>query len=262
MGRHYGAILSHVPLDYGDTLEEIGQHLVQKRQEFVDLFQRWRLGPLEFDDSSALIDQLERRLVGFVHDCCALPNRTPNQLMPTVKLIARNPSDFLRNMNRYDPEATALVYSAFGDVSEENRKELEEFEWGRGPAPQLEEIAKAASEVLAYLRGLTRQRSRRGGQHLVLQGSLVWDLARIFIGYGGRVTQINRWVDTRSPEYFSEDAPFPAFLELVLPPVRPLAAKAGFRMQSTRSMTIRVLKDGVRTGPKPAALGQPFRPSI
>jgi hypothetical protein len=250
MSRHYKAITNHVSLDYGAALDEIEVYLDGKGEELKALFLRWKLRVFEFDDREALIAQLKRRLTGFALDCDALPMRTPHQLRATVKVIARRPQAFLNDVGRYDPEAAARVYGAYAAVSDENHARLEKFEWGTGPAPPAGAIADAAHKVLSDLEVEMQRIACIGGQPLVLQHGLAHDLARIFRNFGGRTSRVIRYYGQRSPTHV-EDGPFFGFLEIVVPPVRPFAERAGFRLKSTRSM-VEMARKGLavdETGP-------------
>jgi hypothetical protein len=235
MPRHYKAITNHVPIDYGADLNAIELYFNGKRNEFEPLFKFWNLRPLEFDDCGALVDQLKRRVTGFALDCNALPMRTPRQLTATVKAIARKPEAFLDDVGKYDPEAAARVYGAYAVLSDEHYACLEQFEWGKGPAPPAGAIAMAAEKVLGDLEAERRQISCVGGQPLILQTEFAQDLARIFRNFGGRTSRVIRYDGAKSPTYF-EDGPFYGFLEIVVPPARPFAERAGFRLRSIRSL--------------------------
>lgn len=235
MPRHWKAITNHVPMDFGHDLDEIVAYFADRDREFVSVFERWKLRPLQFDEVGPLIAQLRRRLIGFALDCNALPLRTPQQLMATVKAIAKDPRTFLERVGQYDPEAVARVYGAYAGKSDERRKTLEDFEWGKGPPPPVEDIVVAANAVRARLEAELRKTSHRGGQELVLQIELILDLARIFENHGGRIKRITRLDPERRPEYV-EYGPFHDFLGIVVPPARASARRAGFRMQSIRSL--------------------------
>lgn len=246
MPRHYNAITDHVPIEYDSDLDEITAYFRAHAEDLRGLFERWALRPLESDDGDALIEQLNRRVTGFALDCNALPLRTPRQLMATVKAIRIDPEAFLRDVGRYDPEAVARVYGAYASVSVVNRTQLAGFEAGLGPAPRPDEIAAAAANILGDLEAEARAVSRVGGQPLTLQQNLAHDLARIFKNFGGRVTRVTRFYPDARPQYI-ETGPFHDFLELVLPPARPFAERAGFRLKSIRSLVSSVLKDRSKT---------------
>ena len=237
MPKHYKPIVGHKPAVSVAELDAIEDHLENIRGELKDLFERWKLKKMDFDDWGPFISQIKRRLIEFVLHCDALPLRTPRQLIPTVRVIANDPCAFLENVGRYDPEAAAGVYGAFANRSAQHYSQLEKFEWGSGPAPAAEEIANAAHFFLAQLQEEARLFSRRGGQRLLLQQELARDLRRIFVQAGGRVTRVVRFNLDRTSEE-NEDGPFHAFLRLVLPPVRPFATRAGFRMTSIRILVI------------------------
>ena len=229
------AITNHAPMDFGHDLDEIQAYLTERADDLVAIFQRRKLRPLEFDEVGPLIAQLQRRLIGFAFDCNALPLRTPRQLIPTVKAIAKDPATFLARVGEYDPEAVARIYGAYAGDSEERRKILEDFEWGKGDPPPVEAIVLAAKKVLADLEAEKRKTSHQGGQTLVLQNALILDLARIFENHGGRLSRNTRFVAQKLPESV-EDGPFHDFLGIVVPPVRASAERAGFRMRSIRSL--------------------------
>ena len=89
MPRHYKAITDHVPIDYESDLNAIEQYFEGKGKDLEALHARWKLRPLEFDDSAALVEQLKRRIVRFALDCNANPQRTPLQLIATAKSYPR-----------------------------------------------------------------------------------------------------------------------------------------------------------------------------
>ncbi|WP_421693936.1 hypothetical protein [Aestuariivirga sp.] len=222
-------------MNYCNDLDEIDLYFTGRDKEFVSLFERWKLRLLEFDDCAALIAQLRRRLTDFALNCNAMPLRTPRQLMPTVRAIAESPLVFLEHVGNYDPEAVARVYGAFIGDSVERSKVLEDFEWGKGPPPDLEAIAEAVVKVVNELALEISDASHRGGQRLVLQNELILDLAGIFESFGGKIVRITRFDPQRQPSYV-EDGPFHQFLKIVVPPARASARRAGFRMQSIRSL--------------------------
>lgn len=244
MARDYKALTAHAPIDYQDDLDAVSSYFEGKDNEFLFIFERWNLRRREYDDVEALIDRVTQRLVQFALECDALPLRTPRKLRATVQAIARHPADFLANVGRYDPEAVALVYAAFTKGSPQNRLLLSSFEADRGAAPPAEAIAQAASVVLVDLEEQISKTDHVGGQTLVLQRNLVRDLASIFVNSGGSLKRSTRFHS--AGEEFSYHGPFHDFLELVLPPVRTFARKAGFRMESTRSLITIPKKDDQR----------------
>lgn len=251
MPRHYKAITDHVSIDYAADLDRIELYFVGRRKELEALFVRWKLRTLEFDDVEALLDQLKRRVTGFALDCNALPLRTPRQLSATVKAIARDPQAFLNDVGKYDPEAAARVYGAYAALSDEHHACLEKFECGMGPAPPVGAIAAAALRVLGDLETERLQTSRIGGQPLVLQQGLARDLARIFRNFGGRTSRVIGYDSQRSPTHV-EDGPFYGFLEIAVPPARPFAEKAGFRLKSIRSLVEMARRDRGQAGTRSA----------
>lgn len=246
MPRHYKAITDHASVDYHVHLNRIDVYFNWKHDELVALFKRWGFPPLEADDSEALIAALKRRASGFALECNAVPLRTPLQLMPTVRAIARRPRAFLDRVGDYDPRASAMVYGAFVGLSSDNRMLLARYEAGTGPEPPAEGIAEAANKVLCHLETKIQRNSRVGGQTLVLQRKLVRDLARIFLNFGGFISRVTRFDPESRPQYV-ETGPFHDFLEIVLPPAQPFAKRAGFQMKSIRSMVLTYLKSQKKT---------------
>lgn len=235
MPRHYKAVTDHRPIDYGQDLRSIARYFRGKGDNFRAIFARWKLRPLENDDAGALIEQVTRRLIDFALVCDAIPMRTPLKLRATVREIAKRPAKFLSDVGRYDPEAVALVYDAFTRGSPDNRLVLSQFEAGANTRPPEDAIARAASEVLADLEKQIEDDPRVGGQTLVLQRDLIQDLAVIFVKFGGslkRSTQFN----VNLPAMYEYHGPFHDLLELVLVPARLFARKAGFKLESIRSL--------------------------
>ncbi|PZF78266.1 hypothetical protein DK847_00100 [Aestuariivirga litoralis] len=235
MPRHYKAVIDHSPIDYHKDLRAIARYFRGKGAQFLAIYDRWKLPAPAHDDLRALLEQVTRRLIDFALACDAIPMRTPLKLMPTVRRIARRPAEFLAKVHKYDPQAVALVYDSFTRGCRENRLVLSQFEAGEDTRPPDEEIARAASVVLADLQRKNEDDSHKGGQTLVLQRELIQDLAVMFVRSGGsgkRTTQFNMDL----PALYIYHGPFHAFLALVLIPVRPFARKSGFKMESIRSL--------------------------
>jgi hypothetical protein len=228
-------ITNLVSLNYGADLERIEEICNGLGKSFLALFERWKLRTLEFDDQAALIEQVKRRLIRFALDCNALPVRSPRQIIATVRSIAEDPAAFVKEVGGYDPEASARVYGKIASRSAEHAANLERFEWGTGPAPPLDDIVRAASAVLNELEIDAQAFAKGGRQKLVLQHELTRDLAKIFEGFGGRVTRSTRF-DLDRPASEREVGPFHDFLKIVLPVVQPFAMKAGLKMTSIRSL--------------------------
>lgn len=222
-------------MDYESELNCIDGFCDGMSEAIHGVFARWKLRPLAFDDMAALIEQVKRHLIRFALDCNALPVRSPCQLMATVKSIAKKPFAFIEDVGKYDPEAVSRVYGKLSSRSAEKAAMLERFEWGKGPAPTVDDIVQSASQVLVDLEAEAHRFANGGRQKLVLQHKLVQDLARLFEKFGGRLTRITRFnLGMSSSE--REDGPFHDFLKIVLPAVRPIARKAGFQMDSIRSL--------------------------
>jgi len=235
MSRHYNAKTDHSPIDYDKDLNAISRYFRGKGDQFQAIYRRWKLPVPEHDDVGTLIEQVTRRLIDFALVCDAVPMRTPRKLMATVKEMANRPAKFLSDVGRHDPEAVALVYDAFTRGSAENRLVLSQFEAGEDIRPPAEAIAEAATKVLGDLAKQSKNNPGVGGQTLVLQRELIQDLAVIFLRFGGslkRSTQFN----IELPAKYSYHGPFHDFLKLVLFPARPFARKAGFKMESIRSL--------------------------
>jgi hypothetical protein len=235
MPQHYKAVTDHSPIDYRKDLNSIPRHFRGKGEHFLAIYDRWKMPAPEHDDLRALIEQVTRRLIDFALTCDAIPMRTPHKLKATVKEVAKRPSEFLSDVGRYDPEAVALVYDAFTRGSPENRLIFLQFEAGLGPPPPAEAIAEAASKVLGDLAEQAKNNPGVGGQTLVLQRELIQDLAAIFLRFGGSLKRSTQFDNSVLGERVYK-GPFHDFLKLVLPPVRQFARKAGFKMESIRSL--------------------------
>ena len=241
MPTHHKPIKNHAPMDYAEDLKDISDACDDFSKDFLALFERRNLRPLEFDDLAALIEQVKRRLIRFALDCNALPRRTPRQLIATVKAIAQNPYAYREEVGSYDPEASARVYGKIASRSAEYAARLEQFEWGTGPAPPLQDISEAASAVLLDLEHDARAYEKGGGQKLVLQHELTRDLAKIFEGFGGWVARNTRF-DPDLRGNYDEVGPFHDFLKIVLPVARVFARRSGFEMDSIRYLVAELLE--------------------
>jgi hypothetical protein len=253
MPRHYKAVNDHSPIDYHKDLRATARYFREKGAQFLAIYDRWKLPAPAHDDLRSLIELVTRRLIDFALVCDAIPMRTPLKLMATVRDIAKRPTEFLSDVGRYDPEAVALVYDAFTRGSPENRLILSQFEAGEDTRPPEEDIAQAAFKVLDDLTEQIEDDPRVGGQTLILQRELIQDLAKLFLRCGGslkRSTQFNNDL----PAKYSYQGPFHDFLKLVLVPARSFASKAGFKMESIRSLA--GIPDGIRPVERedPAAL--------
>lgn len=248
MARHYKAVTDHVPIDHKKDLHAIARYFRGQGDNFLAIFDRWKLRRPEHDDVGVLVEQVTRRLIDFALVCDAIPMRTPRKLMATVKEITRRPAKLLSNVGSYDPEAVARVYVAFTRGSREDRLILSQFESGNGPPPPEDAIAHAASVVLKDLTAQIKDGSGAGGQTLVLQRELVQDLAVIFLRSGGSLKRSTRF-NERLPQLYSYHGPFHDLLELVLVPVGPFARKAGFRMASIRSL-VAIPDENIQVEPK------------
>ena len=150
MPTKYRKITGYKPLDFDRDLERIAQLVNDSRDAILKLFSDIGF-PIDYDDSDRLFDDLKEILTKFALAANAMPLRTPNMLMATVKVIGNNPRDFLQDSEKFDPEAAALVIGACGGRSSINKRLLLEYESGIGSGPPPEEIAKAAEQVLAEL---------------------------------------------------------------------------------------------------------------
>lgn len=257
MPRHYKAITNHVPIDYHAHLNRIDVYYNWNRTELIKVFERWKLRELESDDCQALIDELKRRLTSFALDCIALPVRTPRQLMATAKSIARKPEAFLEDADKFDPEVVARVFDKIAGFSNEKQLLLAHFECRLGPPPPLNDVVSAARIVISNLQAVAAEKSHRGGQELQLQRELAVDLATIFQRFGGRTTRITRFDPSAELSVlYREDGPFHNFLEIILPPARLFAKRAGLKMKSIRSI-VKMSKGA--NAPVSRNAGFPFR---
>jgi hypothetical protein len=235
MPRHYKAKTDHSPIDHKKDLHAITRYFRGKGDHLLAIYDRWELTAPEHDDVGALVELITRRLIDFVLVCDAIPMRTPRKMMATVKEIAKRPAKFLSDVGSYDPEAVARVYDAFTRGSPENRLILSQFEAGEDTRPSEEAIAQAAFKVLEDLIKKIEDSSGVGGQTLVLQRELIQDLAKIFLRFGGSLKRSTQFDNDLPAKYFYH-GPFHDFLRIVLVPVRPFARRAGFKMESVRSL--------------------------
>ena len=180
--------------------------------------------PIDHDDSDRFFDDLKEILTKFALAANAMPLRTPNMLMATVKVIGNNPRDFLQDSEKFDPEAAALVIGACGGRSSINKRLLLEYESGIGSGPPPEEIANAAEQVLVELSQKSTLQPERGRPIQVAQGELANSLAKVYLTRGGIITRnVGRDGD-------QETGPFHKFLELLLPAVHEIARRAGITL--------------------------------
>lgn len=214
-------VTEYQSMDYGGELTRLEGEAEQLKPALGKCFKRWFDRELEEDDYEPIIVQLKRWLTFFALKCNALPHRTPRKLVATVKHIGKNPTDFLSDMDKYDPEATARVIAACAAMSPDNRKALLAFENGEGSGPSPEDVAKAALVVLEDLEALAKSRRRGGRPELELQSQLAVALGYLFVNAGGKISRI---------VFDQESGPFHEFLELVLPLVRAHARRAGFAL--------------------------------
>lgn len=61
----YKAVTDHVPINCQADLDGIAEYMADRRGEFIALFARWKLKPLEYDDWQPLIERITRHLVDF-----------------------------------------------------------------------------------------------------------------------------------------------------------------------------------------------------
>ena len=208
----YSPVTDHRSLDYLNDLNSIHQWIDSHRFQIEQLLENYGV-KLEYDDRDRFYDELKTELVKFALECNAIPLRTPRMLIATVSKIAQKPQEFLEKSDKFDPEATALVWDEVARRSPANRELVTNFELGIGSGPLPSEIALAARIVLERLEVQAGQQNR-GRPHLVSQTTLACELGRIFRGQGGRITRIT---------FDGETGPFHDFLNLVLPAVRTFA---------------------------------------
>lgn len=205
-------MLDHEPFSTG-ALEAVDEFLSSKSREISDHFGKHNLD-FEDDDLDRLLGELSQVLVRFILTSKALPLRSPNQLAVTVKKIADDPSGFLKEMDRYDPEAAARVIAVLSRNQELGNQFLR-FEGGLGPPPSVHVIARAARRALEEIeQQKTKKSSNRpktGRTADELQKDLAVELGRIYAGFGGLLGR-----RVHDLEY----GPFHEFLEIVLPAVR------------------------------------------
>ena len=176
----------------------------------------------------SLASAISEVLVRFTLTSIAMPLRSPNQLAATVKKIAEGPSQFLAEMDRYDPEAATKVISIHAR-SPEARDQFLRFEAGLGPPPPAEDIASAAKQVLGNIQQHKQASGTcKGGRPTDdLQRKLATALGWVYVGFGG---SLGRTV--HDVEY----GPFHEFLEIVLPAVQ----QHGRRAKSCLTITTMV----------------------
>jgi hypothetical protein len=208
MPTKYQPLMNHQPFS-ADTLEAVDEFISAKSKEISEHFRKHNLN-FEDDDLDGLSSEVSEALVRFILTSKALPLRSPNQLAATIKKIADDPSGFLEEMDRYDPEAVARVIAVLCR-NREARNQFLEFEGGLGSPPPTEDIAGAARQALDELEQQKTNRQKGGRPVDELQKDLAIELARIYTGFGG---SIGRRVHDR------EYGPFHEFLEIILPAVR------------------------------------------
>ena len=174
---------------------------------------------LQDDDLEPLIDRLQVIMVRFVAECRAHPLRTPAQLLPTVKAVQQDPGAFLERMEAYSPEGVAIVYQQYRKLFP-GKGDLAAFEAGAGPAPDKDDIKRAAEAAVlmleqeAELQGRGRPKRERVER-------LARTLGRQFTGLGGHL---------RRTVHDGESGPFLAFLEAVVGPARALVSVTGYSL--------------------------------
>ena len=213
----------HNPLDYDIDLTRIAHHVDESRDAILKLFLDFD-SPIENDESDSFFDDIKAILTKFALSANAMPLRTSNMLMSTVKAIGNDPREFLQNSEKFEPEAAALVIGACGGRSSINKRLLLEYEKGNGSGPPPEKIAKAAEQVLAKLSQKNTLQPVRGRPIQVAQGELANNLAKVYLTRGGIITRnVGRAGDL-------ETGPFHKFLELLLPAVHEIARRAGITL--------------------------------
>jgi hypothetical protein len=211
MPTKHPPILNHHPIS-SDALSAIDQYVGSKTPVIAEHFQKHYDIALEESDVESLTNAINEALVRFSLTSTAVPLRSPNQLVATVKKIAEEPARFLAELDRYDPEAAARVVSVYAR-NPEARDQFLRFEAGLGPPPPAEDIASAAKQ---FLREVEEHKgasgTRKGGRPIDdLQTELAIELGRLYVGFGGSLGR-----SVHDGEY----GPFHEFLEIVLPAVR------------------------------------------
>jgi hypothetical protein len=221
----YPPLLNHEPASV-EELEAIDEFLSSRSKQIWEHFRKHGIS-FEEDDLEALLSSLGQVLVKFILTSKALPLRSPNQLAATVKKIANDPDEFIADMNRYDPEATAKVLAVLCR-NRETQHQLLRFEGGLGRSPPAEVVGNAAKVVLkeiAHQNAGAKVGQRRGGRPSdTLQEDLAIELAGVYGGFGGSIAR--RVHDT-------EYGPFHEFLGIVLPAVQ----KHGIEAKSSLTIT-------------------------
>jgi hypothetical protein len=204
-------------LNWRKDIRQIEIHIKARRSEIAELLQVCSGTKLDREEEKLLLDDLRECLVRFIADCAALPLRSPNQLIATMRKIGSDPNAFNLNSDDYDPEANYRVLSAYSQISEANRKELIAFELDEGTLDPTE--LYYAAQLAIRLFGFEVANRQRGIGRPVddLQNDLARNLALIFVARGGSLGRTVHDIET---------GPFHRFLELVLEPVRQHAHRA------------------------------------
>ena len=228
MPKRYAAELDHEPLGWGLAEEDNSDNEVevfvasftQAADQLVMTLEN-RGMTLEEGEREAFLGDLEHLLIGFIIKCRAHPLRTPSMLVATAREIKREPDRLFREMNRYSPDAVAIVYQQFnrifpGDVL--LRWEAEKS--GVAPCAETKIAAKAAVDVLrqkAEEQKMGRPRQEEAERFAVKLGAL-------FLNAGGKLG--------RTRDYLSgqERGPFRQFLQLIIRLVDPLVMTTGHQL--------------------------------
>lgn len=251
MPTKYKPCLDHEPLRVSTELELIDRAVRGIEYPIREIFEKRCSVFLEEDDLESFWDALSIALCLFALECTALPKRSPNQVRATVAEIEKDPERFLADSDRYDPEAVARVLGECARASKVNHDEIMRYELGTGPGPEPEELKCAAERVLPTLDRELKSagRSRGGATRNDQQKWLAERLAVLFVGRGGRLTRTT---------HDGESGPFHAFLEVVLPIIRPCAHRAGFAL-TVRTMVAHAQKELKASGlwsPRPTKQGR------
>lgn len=220
--------LDHKPLGWGSRPRNKGdkevallvQALKSNRPAIRKAFKACGVA-LKADDAAALFERLQVILIKFVASCRAHPLRTARQLLPTVEAISTDPEAFLATMDTYSPEAVALVYDMYLRLFPD-RRDLQAFETGNGPAPESGDIACAADAAIAILEEEAKAQGR-GRPKMELVEDLAVALGKQFIGLGGNLGRTYH----RSGH---ERGAFLDFIEAVVGPARGLVRLSGYSL--------------------------------
>lgn len=236
MPTRYKPELDHEPLGWGSEeggdadaeVERLVAGLRANTNRIVGAFRQCGV-ELEYDDVGPLLTRLQVLMVKFVAECRAHPMRTARRLRRTVTEIQRNPEAFLRDVGRYSPEASALVYEMFLRLFP-GTCDLAAFEAGIGPAPGIANLVRAADAAISVLEH-EAERQGKGRPKMALLDQLAMELARQFQGSGGHL---------RRTVHIEETGPFFSFVEAVVSPARQLVGVSGY------SLTTRVIVQRAR----------------